>query len=213
MAVIIFWALPGTAQNDMPLQEGIHFRWAFGAIKHTPQGLRFEIICRDTSLKSGDRIKFFIQRQSRCHVYLFHRNTRGEISLLFPYRFDTSPDRPDVSAPFYIPAGNRWFELDEHEGLERFYLLASTRRLVSLEDLVNRYEGANGTRKMQLSKQVIDKIHKLRKQNMKFKTQAERPLAVTGTMRGTETTADTGRFHSGRHRRRTPVFLVIPRCF
>jgi hypothetical protein len=94
----------------------------------------------------------------------------------------------------YIPADDQWFELDEHTGEERFYLLASIKRLHDLESLINDYESADRAKKPPLSKKILAEIRKLRKQHLKFKTYAERPVNIIGNLRGTET-AETAMTH------------------
>ena len=86
----------------------------------------------------------------------------------------------------YIPADDQWFELDEHTGEERFYLLASVKRLTDLEALVNGYESADNVKKPPLTEKILAEIRKLRKQHLKFKTYAERPVNIIGNLRGTE---------------------------
>ena len=46
--------------------ENIKFIWAFGAARQISQKAQIEPITRDTSLLSGDRIKFFIKLESNC---------------------------------------------------------------------------------------------------------------------------------------------------
>ena len=41
-------------------KNNISFQWVFGAIKKTKAGPQFEVIKRDTVLKFGDQIKFFL---------------------------------------------------------------------------------------------------------------------------------------------------------
>jgi hypothetical protein len=99
-----------------------------------------------------------------------------------------------VAGNHYIPAGDHWFELDEHTGEERFYLLATIKRLTDLEALINDYESADNAKKPTLAEQILAEIRKLRKQHLKFKTYAERPVNIIGNMRGTEK-AETVKSH------------------
>jgi hypothetical protein len=108
--------------------------------------------------------------------------------VLYPYRF-TQLDSKDTSAgEHYIPEGNQWFELDEHTGQEKFYLLASTKRLFDLESLVNQYESADQSKKSGLGDKIILEIRNLRKRHLKFKTYAEKPVTIIGNMRGSQQT-------------------------
>lgn len=143
-------------------------------------------VTRDTVLKTGDQIKFFINVNQNCFVYLIYRSSQGELSVLFPRRFQLQSAEYTVAGNHYIPAGDQWFELDEHTGEERFYLLASVKRLTDLEALVNDYESADNTKKQPLTEIILAEIRKLRKQHLKFKTDAERPVNIIGNLRGTE---------------------------
>ena len=173
---------PGPADAQ---ETNLKFQWAFGALKKA-NGSKFEAVTRDTVLKTGDQIKFFLNVNQNCFVYLIYRSSQGELSVLFPRRFQLQSAEYTVAGNHYIPAGDQWFELDEHTGEERFYLLASVKRLTDLEARVNDYESADKTNKPPLAKKILAEIRKLRKQHLKFKTSAERPVNIIGNLRGTE---------------------------
>ena len=164
--------------------ENIKFHWAFVAAKQASQNVQIEPITRDTSLKSGDQIKFFIKLQNSCYVYLIYRSSQGELSVLFPRHFKLGKNEKNLAFSHYIPDGDQWFELDKHTGEERFYLLASTERLLELESLVNNYETADAAKKPSFAKMILTEIRRLRKKNLKFKTYAERPVSIIGGLRG-----------------------------
>ena len=177
---------PVLAEEVQPGQEAnLQFQWAFGALKKA-NGSKFEAIERDTILKTGDQIKFFLNVDKNCFVYLIYSSSQGELSVLFPYRFKLRSSEYTMAGHHYIPGGNQWFELDEHTGEEKFYLLASANRLMQLEALINDYESADAAKKPALAQAVLAEIRKLRKENLKFKTYAERPVNIIGNLRGTE---------------------------
>jgi len=177
---------PVLAEEVQSGQEAnLQFQWAFGALKKA-NGSKFEAIERDTILKTGDQIKFFLNVDKNCFVYLIYSSSQGELSVLFPYRFKLRSSEYTVAGHHYIPGGNQWFELDEHTGEEKFYLLASANRLMQLEALINDYESADAAKKQALTQTILAEIRKLRKENLKFKTYAERPVNIIGNLRGTE---------------------------
>jgi hypothetical protein len=188
---VVFFALSliynsGFAEESQPQPEAnLQFQWAFGALKKA-NGSKFEAIARDTVLKTGDQIKFFLNVDKNCFVYLIYSSSQGELSVLFPYRFKLRSNEYTVAGHHYIPGGNQWFELDEHTGEEKFYLLASANRLMPLEALINDYESADAAKKPSLARAVLAEIRKLRKEHLKFKTYAERPVNIIGNLRGTE---------------------------
>jgi hypothetical protein len=177
---------PVLAEEAQPQPDAnLQFQWAFGALKKA-DGAKFEAIDRDTELKTGDQIKFFLNVDKNCYVYLIYSSSQGELSVLFPYRFKLRSSEYTVAGQHYIPSGNQWFELDEHKGEEKFYLLASANRLTQLEALVNDYESADAAKKPALAQAILAEIRKLRKEHLKFKTYAERPVNIIGNLRGTE---------------------------
>lgn len=181
------------AQQDQAPEEGsLTFQWAFGTIKNTSLGPQFEVISRDTMLRSGDQIKFFLKVEKNCFVYLIYKSSQGELSVLFPYRFKLLADNYQISGQHYIPEGDQWFELDNVTGTEKFYLLASADRLSDLEALVNAYKGADTSKKAGLGEQILSEIHRLRKRHLKFKSYAEKPVTIIGNMRGSEKTKAVG---------------------
>jgi hypothetical protein len=168
-----------------PPDANLQFQWAFGALKKA-NGSKFEAIDRDSVLKTGDQIKFFLNVDKNCFVYLIYSSSQGELSVLFPYRFKLRSSEYTVAGHHYIPGGNQWFELDEHTGEEKFYLLASANRLTQLEVMINDYESADAAKKPTLAQAILAEIRKLRKEHLKFKTYAERPVNIIGNLRGTE---------------------------
>jgi hypothetical protein len=175
---------PARAQQQKEQDGDILFLWAFGAIVEKEHKPKLVPVAQDMALKSGDRIKFFVKVEKKCFVYLVYYSSQGEVSVLFPYRFENLNDDRLPAQEYYIPQGDEWFELDEHTGYETFYLLASASRLGALEDLVNQYETADGARKQELVKTILTEIRRLRWENRNFKTYAERPVTTMGNLRG-----------------------------
>ena len=187
LASLISSSLP--TKNVMAEQkEGIHvvFHWAFGSIRKTAQGSGFEQVPGDIKLNSGDQIKFFLKPMTGCFVYLIYHSSQGELTVLFPYRFEDKNGKVRALKVHYIPEGNEWFQLDEHVGQERFHLLASDTRLARLEELINQYESGDKAKKPELSQQILSEIDLLRRKNFKPKANAERPLSIVGNIRGTK---------------------------
>jgi hypothetical protein len=174
------------AQQKSEQEESIQFLWAFGAIKKGEGEQKLIPIARDTALKSGDQIKFFVKLEKGCFVYLIYHSSQGEVNVLFPYRFEQWSSAYPKRAQYYIPQGLEWFELDEHVGQETFYLLASAKRLHDLEALINKYETADPAKKPELAKKALKEIRMLIRENRKFKSFAEKPVTIMGHLRGSE---------------------------
>jgi hypothetical protein len=169
-----------SSQND----QRVVFQWAFGALKDREDDAHFIPITRDTVLDSGDQIKFFLKTIENCRVYLIYLSAQGELSMLFPGRVESTGDNNAGSGSHYIPEGDNWFCLDESQGKEKFYLLASATPLNTLESLVDAYKQADRAARTELTAKILAEIRKLRKQHLKLKTHAERPVSIVGNMRG-----------------------------
>lgn len=174
------------AQQQSEQEQNIRFLWAFGAIKKGEGESKLIPIARDTALKSGDQIKFFVKLEIECFVYLIYHSSQGEVSVLFPYRFEQLSRGYPSQAEYFIPQGVEWFELDEQVGQETFYLLASADRLHDLEALINMYETADPAKKPELAKKALKEIRGLMRENRKFKSFAEKPVTIMGHLRGSE---------------------------
>lgn len=167
-------------------EQDVCFRWAFGALLGEQKGPAFVAIKRDTTLKTGDQFKMFVELQKSCFVYVIYRSSQGEVYLLFPYDLQQFDTDYQTSRQYYIPQGDGWFALDENVGRETFYLLASAKRLIELEGLFKEYTTADPARKQNLAKQILTEIRTIKRRHRKFKTFAERPALVVGNIRGVD---------------------------
>jgi hypothetical protein len=160
------------------------FSWALGAIVESKRNTEFLQIRRDTTLNSGDQLKMLLKLRKKCFVYVFYHGPQGELHMLFPYDLSQFLYDYEILKNYYIPKGDFVLELDEIAGQEKIYLIASNRRMNELEDLYTSYSYAGYHQKQELIKKIIHKIRKLRKRHKKFTTEAERPVASIGSIRG-----------------------------
>ena len=172
------------ARGEQKEENEVSFRWAFGAMVGQKGDRRLVAITRDTVLKTGDRLKLLLQLESKCFIYLFYRTAEDDIYLLFPKTLQQFETDYKTGKKYYIPEGKNWFELDENLGLERFYMLASSEKLIKLEMLYNKYHSVDGSSKHAFAKKLIKEIHKTIKQHHIFASAAERPIAIGGNIRG-----------------------------
>ncbi len=172
------------AKQSKQDQDLVCFRWAFGAMVGSKNDQRLVAITRDTRLKTGDQLKMLVELQKRCFVYLIYHTGQDELHMLFPYEFQQFTSDYKLFKKYYIPQGDKWFELDEDVGQETFYLLASAQRLFGLEALLGKYKSAEAGKKRALAKQILVEIRKEKKQHRKFATSAERPVTIGGSVRG-----------------------------
>ena len=150
--LVIF--LVGSSQAGEP----VSFSWAF-FLKEDPGRLRSLSFEGPESVEGGDLLRIYLELHQRSHVYLYLHDARQDLYLVFP------PGPKFYSGDFpswqksYIPSGRDWYTLDGLEGVERFYLLASNRRLVELEELTSRFiDNGNSDLKEQLLTLLENKL-------------------------------------------------------
>lgn len=186
LLVVFCSVLSGSLRTNAEQKEGkdVCFRWAFGGVVRSEHEPKFVAITGDTTLKTGDQLKMLVELEKKCFVYLIHHSARGEVIMLFPYDMQQFTRDYVPRKKYYIPQGDRWFELDENVGRETFYLLASSQRLIELEALLAKYISADPVRKQELAKQILTEIRKIKRRHRRFTTFAERPVPIGGSVRG-----------------------------
>jgi len=185
--VIAFYLLvfmsPG-AKAEQKGDKNVRFRWAFGAMIGPKNDRRLVAITRDTTLKTGDQLKMFVELKKKCFVYVIYLSGQDEMELLFPYELAQFATDYETSRKYYVPKEDMWFELDKNAGRETFYLLASAKRLTGLEALLGGYKRAKADNKLALAEKIVAEIRNIKKRNRKFTTAVERPVQIGGNVRG-----------------------------
>ena len=166
--------------------DEVKFQWAFSARVAHDGPERLIRIEKDTTLHTGDQMKMFIKPQSNCYIYLIYLSSAAELMLLYPT--DLSASRTTTGIAHFIPNGSAWFALDEQTGKEKFYLLASVRRLTELENLLSKYAQKDTGVIAQTSavQDVLAEIKAVKRRYRNFNSTAERPIRIGGNFRGTE---------------------------
>ncbi len=182
---LVFFLSPGVGAEEKRAKN-ICFRWAFGAMVGPDSDRRLVAITRDTTLKTGDRLKLFVELKKECFVYLIYKSGQNELHMLFPYKIEQFTTDYSISKKYYIPQGEMWFELDENTGIEIFYLLASAKRLIGLEAVMGKYNCANPPDKQRIAKEVIQEIRKIKRSHRILTAPAERPVSIGGSVRGVD---------------------------
>lgn len=158
----------------------ISFRWAVVGKTMIDGKKTIVNIQRDTTLYTGDSFKMLVQPLSQCHVYVIFQDSRGGMTLLFPYSSQEIGTTVSTDVSYTMPPGRLWYSLDSNTGREIFYIVASNERLYALEKLLV------GLKKQdeQTTGRVIQQINSYRKQYRKFTSTAEKPIAIAGNVRG-----------------------------
>jgi len=166
--------------------NGVRFNWAFGAWVQSDSGRSLISVGKDMPLRTGDRLKFFLQPVSGCHIYLIYYGSQGEMHLLFPTQTSSGNQAVSPSIPHLIPEGMDWFSIDNQPGLERFYLLASVEPLSDLENLLMQLKNSTPPDRDKLIQEIRTEIKRLKREHRKLAAAAERPMSIGGTVRSLE---------------------------
>lgn len=94
--------------------------------------LRVSEVSDQARFHSGDRFRLSVQANLAGHLYIFVKDSDGEIQLLFPYERgqDTNTVRPFRTRQ--VPEDD-WFRFDRETGTERIYLFLSRKSIRKLE--------------------------------------------------------------------------------
>jgi hypothetical protein len=178
VSIEILGTPPSAAQDE----DTVGFTWAFGALVQTGKDRKLVAITQDTPLKTGDRLKMLVSLKKECFVYVIYHSPKGEVRLLFPYSLQQFNSDYNLSKVYYIPQNEDWFELDAQAGRETFYLLASSRRLPELEELISKHASVDRDEQSELAAQILTTIRAVKRQ-YRFAYQAERPAPIAGNLR------------------------------
>jgi hypothetical protein len=162
--------------------QEIRFLWGFGVLSDVGSDRKLTAITDDVTLHTGDEIKFFVSPLTACYIYLLHEDPRNRLELLYPTGASFAEGPAAVGSKHYIPSGRAWLALDAEIGIERIYLIASTTRLITLEDLISQHAAAPAANRAPIVRQVIAELARLQKQH-RSRGWSERPVTMGGQVR------------------------------
>jgi len=193
MRAVLLNAFLGTAAfmvaQDAPPAENVQYKWAFVARGGEAGKHHIGVVAKDTSMVTGDEFKLFVNCAKPSYVYVVHKSSRNEVTLLFPYDLGMFEKDVKLDKNYYIPKGREWFKLDKSTGTETFYILASSERLTDLEKDLQLFFNASAEKKSDAAALVVSEIKDIKKRFRTFSTLAERPISIAGNVRGEETKA------------------------
>jgi len=169
------------------VDENINYQWAFVARVGDQTARRIVPISRDTILRTGDEVKMMVNLTKKTNIYVFYRNSSGDLELLFPYGIESEYT---VNKNYYIPKGRDWNKFDNKTGQETFYIIASVERLTELENAWHKYLASSTEKKAEAGAVVVTAIKDVKKRFRTFQTLAERPISIAGNVRGTKAAVD-----------------------
>ena len=112
--------LPNVSGAQSAATPELRFLFAFGAVTGPEDKPKVVAVQNETVLRSGDRLKFFIEPKTGMSVYLFHQAADGELTVILPADGQGAALSP--GAAVYVPVAANWLQLDQQTGLEKFHL-------------------------------------------------------------------------------------------
>ncbi len=168
---------------DRSTEGPVSFRWVLVSLQESRSGYELSPITQDTMLKTGDRLKIYVEPLRQAFVYVVHKGPENELSLVFPKSFGQF-ESEEYFRGHHVPGGTSWFRLTAPSGNETFYLLGSRTRLRALERLIAEYSAAVIEDKIGIGNRVIDEIRRIRKKHHRFRVRTDTPTPILGQVRG-----------------------------
>ena len=154
----LFFFQPSVAGRLNSVEDPAIF-WAFGALRAGSGVPKAAPVHSGMVLKTGDKLKMMVRMRAKCFVYLIHKDSRGDLTMLFPYSLKQAGSDYRLDCNYYVPAGEGWFELDDRTGMETFYLIASDQRLLDIEYTYEKYVASRGTKdKRDLCAEMVSEL-------------------------------------------------------
>jgi len=161
----------------------VRLRWALGA--RDADNAEVRAINEDTELPTGTQLKFLVEPLAPGALYLILLDSSDELHVLYRAWTPVGED----GGRSYIPPGPQWFAVDEHSGMETFFLIASRDRLTDLDRLLDEYEAADEAGRDALGPEVVAEIRRQHKAHRDFSRPVSKPVMIGGRTRG-ETAVD-----------------------
>ena len=178
-ALLTAATMAAPAQESAP--DAIDIRWVMAGMETDAEPARYFNVPSKARLRTGDKLKMYLETRRRCFFYLFHQGPDGQVTLLYPSELPT--EGLAGGTRLTSPLNNQWFELDSQTGTESFHVLVSPTPLRTLETLYADYR-KHGNDKGASASRLLSAIGRLRHPSRPLTSGAERPLSIGGTIRG-----------------------------
>jgi hypothetical protein len=172
--LLLFSSIMPSAAGPQQKNNERRILWSFCAIRSDSNPPKAEPVLPRMVLSSGDKLKVMIQAKNKCFVYLIHKDSQGNFTMLFPYSVKQFDTEYQIGHSYYAPKGEPWFQLDGNTGIETFYLLASDQRLLDIEYTYDKYASSEASTKENLARQMLAALDRF----------TENRLASAGEVKG-----------------------------
>jgi hypothetical protein len=182
ISLILVAAPFAPSAQGRPEKGHLNFLLAFGPQAAMTGGSKLIPVENETRLRSGDRLKLFVEPRAEMFFYLIHQNPQGDLTLLLPADPRSAKLIPGTAV--FVPADDHWFELDAQTGQEKFLVLASAERLERLEELLGQYGAlTEKAARNAAADGVMNEIKRLKQQAKPLSAPAEKPVRIGGSLR------------------------------
>jgi len=105
------------------------------------------------SVSGGDQLRLVFSPSAEGYAYVVVRDTRGEVSVLFPSATMRGASRVRPGTEYEAPAAPGWLTVDAAAGLETIYILAGYDPLENMEELL---EDADSESSVALRRDLVE---------------------------------------------------------
>ncbi|MBM3225825.1 MAG: DUF4384 domain-containing protein [Candidatus Tectomicrobia bacterium] len=175
----MFGAMPLQAQENAT----IHFRWGFGVFAQEGKATTLTSIKEDTTLKTGQEFKLFVELLAPCYVYVLHHGPQEEVQLLFPYDRARFPADYPIGKVYAMPSEHdARYRINAPAGRETFYIFAAAQRLTELEQQLDAYATTPPVDQPRVAAAIVKDVRNLIRQH-RAAVQPGRPVPIAGNLR------------------------------
>jgi hypothetical protein len=157
----------------------LKFKWAF-LIRNEAGGAQVMDFKEKVAITKGDAIRIYLEPVTNVYLYLYLFDAQKQLRCLFPAAPDAYEKGAPPAAPHVLPGDGKWYVMDAEKGTEKFFLLASSTRLTTLEAL---------TRKMiaspddaEAKSRLLDEIQLVRRARGDLTAPVEKGVPIAGTV-------------------------------
>ena len=165
----------------------VSFSWALLVDKE--HGQESADIKSSIEISGKSTLQFYFSREPGTFLYLFLLDSGGTLALIFPETPDHYVTSPPKAGTFRIPPNPDRFSTAPPPGQERLYLLASSSRLITLENLANDFAREPDSPKLKAA--ILQEMKKLRRKHSTLSQSPETSVPVAGTIRTRSATPGT----------------------
>jgi len=159
--------------------DTLKFKWAF--LLRSDDGTERTADFGDkVSVTNGDAIRIFIEPVTNAYIYLYMFDSRKQLRCLFPADPALYNKPVETGKQYLLPSDGKWFVMDQQKGTEKFFLLVSTKRLTSIEDLSRKMLAKPDDAEIKAA--LLDEIQLVRRGKADLKSPVEKSVPIAGTV-------------------------------